>query len=198
MATKTVKNPFPKNKLLTKAFELANHHHRGQERKGGLPYITHPVSVAKALLKARYEADVAAAGLLHDVLEDTGCEYEEMLRAMGPRITRWVVQVTDRDKSVPWKVRKRNYLRFLRTASRPALAVACADKTDNVRGLIEGFKNSGKRFGKQFSGKAKDKVANYENVCRVIARHYPSCPLLADYKTELGKLKLFIGAFHGK
>ena len=184
-----MRNPFRNDPLLSRAFKLAEHHHRGQQRKGGLPYITHPVSVAKALLKARYGAKVAAAGLLHDVLEDTGCEYEEMVRAAGARVTRWVVQVTDSDKGVPWRKRKTNYLASLEKASQAALTVACADKADNMRCLIEGLKDSGKAFGVQFSGKMRDKIKNYENIFKLIVRRYPRCRLLPDYERRLERLK---------
>lgn len=185
------KNPFKGKPLLEKAYLLAEYHHRGQVRKGGRAYITHPVAVAKSLLAAGYDVKHAAAGLLHDVLEDTGCEYEEMLRAMGPKITRWVVQITDRDKCVPWPVRKRNYLQGLKAAARPALAVACADKADNIRGLLAGLKSGGSGFGKQFSARMADKIKNYQNIFNVINKRYPSCKILADYDQLLGQLKKY-------
>lgn len=187
-----MRNPFPRSAILSKIFVFAERHHRGQRRKGGLPYITHPVSVAKALLGAGYTEEVAAAGLLHDVLEDTGCEYEEMIRAAGPRVTRWVVQVTDRDKGVPWKKRKMNYLAALKKASQPALAVACADKSDNIRCLIEGFEVSGKDFGRQFSGDLADKISNYNRILRVISQRYPECALLPEYERLLQRLSVLI------
>ncbi len=182
-------NPFPRNRLLSKAFEFAAYHHRGQERKGGLPYITHPVAVANTLHEAGCRAEIVAAALLHDVLEDTGCDLEEMRCLAGARIARWVTQITDKDKTVPWRVRKTNYLKSLQKASREALAVACADKTDNIRSLAEGLKNSGSRFGRLFSGKMKDKVKNYEKIYELIRSRYPNCPMLADYDCHLKQLK---------
>lgn len=187
-----MKNPFPANAFLTRIFELARHHHRGQIRKGGLPYITHPVAVAKTLRKAGYGDEVVAAALLHDVLEDTGCELEEMQGVAGRRVTRWVTQITDKDKTVAWKARKVNYLKSLRRASREALAVACADKSDNIRCLTQGLGRSGSRFGDGFSGKMVDKIKNYERICRVIRSRYPSCPVLAQYERNLETLKKMI------
>ncbi len=183
-------NPFKGDTLLEKIYLLAEFHHRGQTRKGGKPYITHPAAVAKALLKAGYTSQLAAAGLLHDVLEDTGCEYEEMLREAGPKITRWVVQITDRDKCVPWRIRKTNYLKSLRRADKEALVVACADKADNMRGLLSGIKSEGRGFGKNFSANLSDKLKNYENIYNVIAKRHPSCKVLAQYKQLLQKIKI--------
>ncbi len=185
-------NPFKGDSLLEKAYQLAKYHHHGQKRKGGLPYITHPVSVAKSILSAGYGRRLAAAGLLHDVLEDTGCEYEEVLRTAGPTVTRWVVQVTDRDKCAPWRARKRNYLRALSKADKSALVVACADKNDNLRGLLSGLKKEGGVFEGYFSTQMAVKIRNYENIYRIITKKHASCRLLAEYKNLLGQLKLLI------
>ncbi len=182
-------NPFPEDPYLTQAFLLANKHHRGQERKGGLPYITHPISVAKKLHEAGFNSRVVAAGLLHDVLEDTGCEIEEIKEGLGAQVARWVGEVTDRDKTVSWAQRKKNYIQRLSKAPRQALAVACADKTDNLRSLVYGTQQAGEKFKKLFSTKMKDKIKNYEAIYRLIQKRYPSCGLLPAYQAELAKLK---------
>jgi guanosine-3',5'-bis(diphosphate) 3'-pyrophosphohydrolase len=51
------------------AFAMAAH--RGQKRKSGQPYISHPRAVAAYLMALNLDADTVLAGLLHDVVEDT-------------------------------------------------------------------------------------------------------------------------------
>ena len=182
-------NPFPKKALLAKAFTLAAHHHRGQERKGGAPYIIHPVSVAKFLKDYGCDDETVAAGLLHDTLEDTGCEFEEIARQVGEGVAAIVSEITDKDKTVRWKARKRNYLAGLRKASRKALCVACADKIDNITSLMEGFCSGGGGFIKAFSGKIREKYLNYKAVYDTIKKRYPSCPLLPVYHERLDEMK---------
>ncbi len=178
-------NPFPKDALVSKAFTLAAGHHHGQKRKGGLPYITHPISVAHALREAGHDSETVAAGLLHDVLEDTGCEREEIERVAGPKVARIVCEVTDKDKTVSWSARKSNYLRNLKKASKPALAVACADKADNLRGLVDGLSGGGTDFARLFSGKMKARVAHYKKILSHIRSRRGDCPLVRDYELQL-------------
>ncbi len=179
------RNPFPENALLTKAFETAAHFHRGQKREGGMPYITHPMAVAKILKDAGYRDEVVAAGLLHDVLEDTGCEREKMERAVGKEITGIVLQITDRDKTAEWTARKSAYIHHLKESSAEALAVSCADKTHNLICLAEGTRAAGDGFTKNFSGDFGEKIENYRNIYEVIAARDPSCRLLPAYRQHL-------------
>lgn len=65
------------------AYRFAEEAHRGQLRKSGEPYITHPVAVAEILASLRMDADTVAAGLLHDTLEDCGVAPEELERRFG-------------------------------------------------------------------------------------------------------------------
>lgn len=62
------------------AFEVADHWHEGQQRKSGDRYITHPLAVAEAAADMGLDSTMVCAALLHDVLEDTGCD-PELLRA---------------------------------------------------------------------------------------------------------------------
>ena len=57
--------------LVVKAFKLAYKAHDGQFRASGEPYIIHPVAVANLLKEIGASSSVIAAGLLHDVVEDT-------------------------------------------------------------------------------------------------------------------------------
>jgi len=190
-------NPFPENAALTKAFDLARIRHRGQMRKGGLPYITHPVAVARMLRSAGYSDDIVAAGLLHDVLEDTGCELEEMIRAVGERVTKIVTEVTDRDQTLAWEDRKESYLRVLSTVSPEALAVACADKTHNLGDLVSGYEKEGEKFAVLFSGRFGRKLENYRRIHDLIAARLPGCLLLSEYRKNLEALDRAYAAKQG-
>lgn len=183
-------NPFVGDPVLTKAFELARACHAGQFRRGRrLPYLTHPISVARLLSRHGYPKPVVAAGLLHDVLEDSGCEIEDIVKTAGRRAAALVAQVTDRDKTLPWKARKALYLKHLRAADKDALAVACADKADNLASIADDYRLTGKEFLKKFSAKMKDKLANYEQVYRFVRNADPACRILPVYKQRLEEVR---------
>ena len=67
-------------KLLIKAYNYASSAHENQYRKYGEKYIIHPVEVAKILAELELDVDTIAAGLLHDVIEDTDVTFEEIER----------------------------------------------------------------------------------------------------------------------
>lgn len=76
--------------LIEKAFKFAQKMHQHQLRKSGEPYIIHPLEVAIILTSFNAGPSTIAAGLLHDILEDTGVSYQEMKQAFGEEITRLV------------------------------------------------------------------------------------------------------------
>jgi len=66
--------------LVERAYQYAERAHAGQTRKSGEPYITHPLAVAGILAGWQLDAQALAAALLHDVLEDTPANKEELTR----------------------------------------------------------------------------------------------------------------------
>jgi hypothetical protein len=65
---------------VARAFDFADRWHEGQWRKSGDRYVTHPLAVAEAAATVGLGCTMVCAALLHDVLEDTGCD-PELLRA---------------------------------------------------------------------------------------------------------------------
>ncbi len=80
--------------LIRRAYELAAMAHEGQTRASGEPYIQHSLAVAKILADLNLDPAVIAAGLLHDVVEDTGFTIEDIQREFGEEIARLVDGVT--------------------------------------------------------------------------------------------------------
>jgi GTP diphosphokinase / guanosine-3',5'-bis(diphosphate) 3'-diphosphatase len=80
--------------LLDKAFRFASEAHRNQLRKSGSPYIEHCLDTAATLAELRMDAITVAAGLLHDVVEDTGVGIEEVREAFGNQVAQLVDGVT--------------------------------------------------------------------------------------------------------
>jgi len=79
---------------LVNAYLFAEARHHGQYRKDGTPYITHPLAVAHILADLQMGVNTITAGLLHDVLEDTGTTPEELEERFGATVRRLVEGVT--------------------------------------------------------------------------------------------------------
>src|ERR671931_233794 len=87
-------NPEVDRELLTRAFRFAAAAHEGQQRRSGEAFIHHPWGVAKICAQLRLDEQTLAAALLHDVVEDTGTELDEVRSEFGDEITRLVDGVT--------------------------------------------------------------------------------------------------------
>ena len=80
--------------LVEKAYKVAYAAHEGQVRKSGEAYIAHPLCVAIILAELELDKETIAAGLLHDVLEDTVMSEEEMKEEFGEEVLLLVDGVT--------------------------------------------------------------------------------------------------------
>ena len=80
--------------MIAKAYKVANEAHRGQKRKSGEPYIIHPLCVAIILADLELDKESIAAGLLHDVVEDTIMTTEELEQEFGSEVALIVDGVT--------------------------------------------------------------------------------------------------------
>ena len=91
-------NPQSDTDILTRAYECARNMHEGQFRKSGEPYIIHPVNVAIILADLGMDDNAIAAGLLHDVVEDTSCSSLELEQMFNEEVAFLVEGVTQLDK----------------------------------------------------------------------------------------------------
>ena len=87
-------NPDSDTELLHRAFEFSAVEHAGQRRRSGEDYITHPLEVATVVAEMRLDDVAIAAGLLHDVVEDTLTTIEAVQELFGPEVAHVVEGVT--------------------------------------------------------------------------------------------------------
>ena len=124
--------------LISRAADFAAERHKDIRRKGAgaIPYINHLAEVARLLAVTTHGADaeLVAAGWLHDTVEDTATSREELILTFGDDVAALVMEVTD-DKSLPKGERKR--LQVVKTPAKTARAkmIKLADLTSNLRQL---------------------------------------------------------------
>ena len=80
--------------LVEKAYLIASKHHEGQKRKSGEDYIIHPLCVAMILANLRMDGETIAAGILHDIVEDTDYTLEDLKKDFSENIALLVEGVT--------------------------------------------------------------------------------------------------------
>src|SRR5262249_36488886 len=121
---------------VTRAADFAARRHCDQRRKGAAhePYINHLAEVAAMLAAATMDPTLVAAGFLHDTLEDTATEFEELKAQFGERVASLVAEVTD-DKSLRKAERKRLQVGKAPAKTEGARLIKIADKASNLRAL---------------------------------------------------------------
>ena len=126
--------------LITKAYNRAAELHNGQFRKSGEPYIIHPLNVACILAELHVGPDTICAGLLHDVVEDTGISKEELKNEFSEDIAEIVDGVTKISnlKFVSLEEKQvENHQKMLLAMGRDirVIVVKLADRLHNIRTL---------------------------------------------------------------
>jgi GTP pyrophosphokinase len=126
--------------LLRRAYVFSAREHKGQVRHSGEPYLVHPLEVANLLADMRLDAVAVAAGLLHDVVEDTLTTIERVAELFGPEVAHVVEGVT-KLSSIPFSSREaqqaENFRRmFLAMVDDiRVILVKLADRLHNMRTL---------------------------------------------------------------
>src|SRR5437763_16034760 len=137
---KTLRTNHPKSdpRIVQRAYETAERNHRGQFRRSGDPYITHPLAVATIVAELGMEEPTICAALLHDTVEDTALGLDDVRRDFGDEVAMLVDGVTKLDKVKYGESAEAETIRKMVVAmARDAkvLILKLADRLHNVRTL---------------------------------------------------------------
>lgn len=170
------------------ALKIAVNAHAGQTRKhDGSAYISHPIMVARLLEQAGFEEVVVAAGLVHDVLEDTPVTEAELRAALGDVVVNIVTAVSE-DKTVQWEDRKEQYVHAVVAGGELVWAVSVADKIHNARDFIQFHATAGADAWKVFN-RGKEKKIWFEQLLYTELKKVWQHPLLDEYATCISMLE---------
>ncbi|WP_431991697.1 GTP pyrophosphokinase [Streptomyces albogriseolus] len=121
---------------IEKAYQVAERWHRGQKRKSGDPYITHPLAVTTILAELGMDPATLMAGLLHDTVEDTEYGLEDLRRDFGDVVALLVDGVTKLDKVKFGEAAQAETVRKMVVAMAKdprVLVIKLADRLHNMR-----------------------------------------------------------------
>jgi guanosine-3',5'-bis(diphosphate) 3'-pyrophosphohydrolase len=160
---------------LRAAIGLAARKHAGQLRKDKeTPYVAHPMRILARLTVELgvKDVDVLCAAVLHDTIEDTTTDFDDVVELCGETVARWVAAMTH-DKRLPEDERERRFREEVASAPWQVRLVKLADAYDNVldSGILTGAKRA--RF-----------LANKRGELELLARDLP-----AEYAGFVAKVR---------
>lgn len=175
--------------MIFRAIEFAAKAHSGQFRKGTkIPYIVHPLGVAKILIEHDCPEEVVVAGILHDTIEDTAITISDIRHSFGEQVASIVEGASEPDKSNTWENRKRHTIEYLKTAPTEVLLVSLADKLDNVRAIREDYEKHGESLWPRFNRPKESQEWYYRSLAEVFSIRQLDAPfgsLMSEFSSEV-------------
>jgi guanosine-3',5'-bis(diphosphate) 3'-pyrophosphohydrolase len=182
--------------LVRAALEQARSDHEGQTRNGsgGMPYIEHPVRVAALLDEHGYGEEVLAAALLHDVVEDSETNLDELREKFGDVVAGLVGAMTDDESIDDYRQRKAEHRERLAAAPAEALAIYGADKLTNSSTLRATYREEGDAVRDEFKVPLELKLEIWEEDLKLLREKAPELPYLGQLAEELSSLRASLEA----
>ncbi|HWH95242.1 MAG TPA: HD domain-containing protein [Baekduia sp.] len=169
------------------ALEFAAGRHAGQVRDADrAPFILHPLEVAHLLHGRDYPDHVIAAGVLHDVLEDTDVTHDELEARFGKEVADLVAAVSEPDADGSYAERKAGLRAVVAAGSSDAAAVFAADKVAKAREFRLGLVGRGGPDGSVDQAK----LDHYWACLALLERRLGPQPLVRQLRFELEALAL--------
>lgn len=129
--------------LKLRALKFATHAHNGQFRKqSDVPYITHPIRVARFLGTCNVNKYFIAAAYLHDVVEDTEYSFDDIEDLFGTEVRR-LVELVSEDKTKTWEERKQSNIDKVKNMTLDEKKLIACDKLANISDINDEYQRLG-------------------------------------------------------
>lgn len=160
--------------LVTQAMIFAAQKHDGVVRKGSdIPYIVHPMEAAAIAATITDDPHLLAAAALHDVMEDCGVTYEELLERFGQRVADLVREDSQNLGAfahASWGACRIEALRRIAASGRELKLIVLSDKLSNIRAIYRDFQREGAAMFKKFNQSDMRRHAWYYRNCTALVR----------------------------
>ena len=169
------------------ALGYAGRLHAGQRRQAdGAPFILHPIEVAGLLYHAGARDHMIAAGFLHDAIERTDADAEDLKTRFGIPTATLVVAVSEDERISDYAERKAALREQVARAGPDALSVFAADKVSKVRELRLGTAGTSPQPALGSRSRSQ-RLAHYVHCLRLLEALMPDSALVTELRKELEK-----------
>jgi (p)ppGpp synthase/HD superfamily hydrolase len=187
--------PRTESELATSALRFARRVHLGQYRKQtGEQFVEHPIAVAQILSDAGYDGSLIAAAYLHDVVEKTDVELDEIRERFGPNVAGLVDCLSEDPEIDGYSDRKRALRRGILESGGDPVVIYAADRVANMRDWLKVAPGDRPACGERLGTTLEERLQLWAEDLEELHDLDPETPFLDEIQADLGSLKAQIPA----
>jgi (p)ppGpp synthase/HD superfamily hydrolase len=176
--------------LATSALRFARRVHLGQYRKQtGEQFVEHPIAVANLLEESGYDGSLIAAAYLHDVVEKTDVELDEIRERFGPAVADLVDRLSEDPGIDGYAERKRALRRGILESGGDPVVIYAADRVANMRDWHRVAPEDRPACGKRLGTTLEERLELWTEDLEELHDRDPQTPFLGEIETELTALR---------
>jgi GTP diphosphokinase / guanosine-3',5'-bis(diphosphate) 3'-diphosphatase len=176
--------------LAVSALRFARRVHLGQYRKQtGEQFVEHPIAVAQLLSDAGYDGALIAAAYLHDVVEKTDVQLDEIRERFGPGVADLVDCLSEDPDIDTYATRKRALRQGILAAGGDPVVIYAADRVANMRDWLKVTPESRPACGERLGTTLDERLQLWTEDVEEIHDLDSQTPFLSEIEADLGTLK---------
>jgi (p)ppGpp synthase/HD superfamily hydrolase len=178
------------SELASTALRFARRVHLGQHRKQtGEQFVEHPIAVANLLLDSGYDGPMIAAAYLHDVVEKTDVELDEIRERFGPEVAGLVDQLSEDPGLDGYGERKRALRRRILDSGGDSVVIYAADRVANMRDWLKVAPEDRPACGERLGTTLPERLVLWQEDLEELHEIDAETPFLDEMTSDLATLR---------
>ena len=178
------------SELASAALRFARRVHLGQHRKQtGEQFVEHPIAVANLLLESGYDGPMIAAAYLHDVVEKTDVQLDEIRERFGPEVAALVDQLSEDQALDGYGERKRALRRRILDSGGDSVVIYAADRVANMRDWLKVAPEDRPACGERLGTTLPERLVLWQEDVEELHEIDADTPFLEEMRSDLGTLR---------
>ena len=172
------------------ALRFARRVHFGQHRKQtGEQFVEHPIAVARLLTDSGYDGALIPAAYLHDVVEKTNVELDEIRERFGPSVAGLVDRLSEDPEIDGYADRKRALRRGILESGGDPMVIYSADRVANMRDWLKVAPEDRTACGERLGTTLEERIQLWSEDLEELHDVDPEMPFLSEIEADLAALK---------
>jgi GTP diphosphokinase / guanosine-3',5'-bis(diphosphate) 3'-diphosphatase len=186
----TRSEPRVSSELAGAALRFARRLHLGQHRKQtGEQFVEHPIAVANLLTESGYDGPIISAAFLHDVVEKTDVELDEIRERFGPGVASLVDYLSEDPEIDGYGARKRALRKRVLVSRGDSVIIYAADRVANMRDWRKVAPENRPACGERLGTTLEERLALWQEDLEELHDLDPETPFLGEIQSELDALR---------